>query len=253
MASNPSCAAAAPGGSCRTSCRMGRRRLRPAAPGAKMAPGAACTRNAATRSARAWGAIPSPRRPSSRPRRCSRRKQGGAWLRWREEAQWAPASFPRGDAGSPRAWPRPSRQSEGGGHGALALGGRLRDLRALAARLGGPGVSRPAASRRGGSRGRLAPGERRATPALGLVSHGREPPPMPAFTVWPRRWVVERTIAWVGRSRRLSTEDEYLPESRETLIYLAMSRLMLRRLARQAPAGVPSPQRQGRRGLARAF
>jgi hypothetical protein len=37
------------------------------------------------------------------------------------------------------------------------------------------------------------------------------------------------------------------------MIYLAMSRLMLRRLARQAPDGVPSPQRQGLRGLARAF
>jgi putative transposase len=31
-----------------------------------------------------------------------------------------------------------------------------------------------------------------------------EPPPVPAFTVLPRRWVVERTIAWVGRYRRLS-------------------------------------------------
>jgi putative transposase len=80
-----------------------------------------------------------------------------------------------------------------------------------------------------------------------------EPPPMPAFTVLPRRWVVERTIAWIGRYRRLSKDYEYLPEHSETMIYLAMSRLMLRRLARQAPDGVPSPQRQGLRGLARAF
>jgi transposase len=80
-----------------------------------------------------------------------------------------------------------------------------------------------------------------------------EPPPVPAFTVLPRRWVVERTIAWVGRYRRLSKEYEYLSESSETMIYLAMSRLMLRRLARQAPYGVPSPQRLGLKGLARAF
>jgi transposase len=80
-----------------------------------------------------------------------------------------------------------------------------------------------------------------------------EPPPMPAFTVLPRRWVVERTIAWIGRDRRLSKEYEYLPESSETMIYLAMTRLMLRRLVRQAPYGVPSPQRQGLKGLARAF
>ena len=37
------------------------------------------------------------------------------------------------------------------------------------------------------------------------------------------------------------------------MIYLAMSRLMLRRLTRQAPYGVPSPQRQGLKGLARAL
>jgi hypothetical protein len=76
---------------------------------------------------------------------------------------------------------------------------------------------------------------------------------MPAFTVLPRRWVVERTIAWIGRYRRLSKDYEYLPASSETMIYLAMSRLMLRRLARQAPSGVPSPQRLGLKGLARAF
>jgi transposase len=80
-----------------------------------------------------------------------------------------------------------------------------------------------------------------------------EPPPRPAFTVLPRRWVVERTIAGGGRYRRLSKADEDLPASRESLIDLAMSRLMRRRLACQAPYGVPRPQRQGRRGLARAF
>jgi hypothetical protein len=37
------------------------------------------------------------------------------------------------------------------------------------------------------------------------------------------------------------------------MIYLAMSRLMLRRLARNVPYGVPSPQRQGLKGLTRAF
>jgi putative transposase len=80
-----------------------------------------------------------------------------------------------------------------------------------------------------------------------------EPPLRPALTVLPRWWVVERTIAWIGRDRRLSKDFEDLPESSATMIYLAMSRLLLRRLARQAPDGVPSPQRQGLRGLARAF
>jgi putative transposase len=80
-----------------------------------------------------------------------------------------------------------------------------------------------------------------------------EPPPLPAVTVLPRRWVGERTLAWIGRYRRLSQDDDSLPERSETMMYLARSRLMLRRLAREAPYGVPSPQRQGLRGLARAF
>jgi transposase len=80
-----------------------------------------------------------------------------------------------------------------------------------------------------------------------------EPPPMPAFTVLKRRWVVERTFAWMGRYRRLSKDYEYLTASSEAMLYLAMMRLMLRRLARNAPQGIPSPQRLGLKGIARAF
>lgn len=54
----------------------------------------------------------------------------------------------------------------------------------------------------------------------------------PGFQVVPHRWVVERTFAWFGRYRRLSKDYEYLPESSEAMIYLAMIRLMLARLAR---------------------
>jgi putative transposase len=57
-----------------------------------------------------------------------------------------------------------------------------------------------------------------------------EPPPMPAFTVLPRSWVVERSFAWLGRYRRMSKDYEYLTASSEALIYAAMSRLLLRRL-----------------------
>lgn len=52
------------------------------------------------------------------------------------------------------------------------------------------------------------------------------------FPVLPRRWVVERTFAGLGRHRRLSKDYEVLPETEEAWIYLAMSCLMTVRLAR---------------------
>lgn len=51
------------------------------------------------------------------------------------------------------------------------------------------------------------------------------------FHVLPRRWVVERTFAWLGRNRRLAKDYEALPTTSETWCYIAMSRLMLKRLA----------------------
>ena len=51
------------------------------------------------------------------------------------------------------------------------------------------------------------------------------------FTLLPRRWVVERTFAWLGHSRRLSKDYEYLVTTADAMIYAAMIRLMLRRLA----------------------
>lgn len=50
------------------------------------------------------------------------------------------------------------------------------------------------------------------------------------FKVLPRRWVVERTFGWLGRSRRLSRDYERQAQTGETIIYLAMIRLMLARL-----------------------
>jgi putative transposase len=48
----------------------------------------------------------------------------------------------------------------------------------------------------------------------------------------PIRWRVERTLSWLGQNRRLSKDYERLPQSAEAFIYVAMSRLMVRRLAR---------------------
>jgi putative transposase len=56
--------------------------------------------------------------------------------------------------------------------------------------------------------------------------------PSPGFHVVPRRWVVERTFAWLSQNRRLSKDYERLCATSEAWIYLDMIRLMLRRLAR---------------------
>lgn len=51
------------------------------------------------------------------------------------------------------------------------------------------------------------------------------------FKVLPWRWIVERTLAWLVRHRRLTIDDEALPATAEALIYAAMVRIMVRRLA----------------------
>ena len=53
------------------------------------------------------------------------------------------------------------------------------------------------------------------------------------FQVLPKRWIVERTFAWLVRQRRLARDYERLPDTSESFIYVAMIRLMLRRLAPQ--------------------
>lgn len=49
------------------------------------------------------------------------------------------------------------------------------------------------------------------------------------FTILPKRWVVERTYAWLGRNRRLSKDYEYLPEVSESYLYAAMAKTVVRR------------------------
>lgn len=46
----------------------------------------------------------------------------------------------------------------------------------------------------------------------------------------PKRWIVERTLTWLGRKRILSKEYEHLIQTSESDVYIASIRLMLRRL-----------------------
>ncbi|WP_330838413.1 IS5 family transposase [Actinophytocola sp.] len=65
----------------------------------------------------------------------------------------------------------------------------------------------------------------------------RKPADQHGFAVLPRRWVVERTLSWLMRCRRLVRDYERLPDSHETMVKWAMVGLMTRRLA-------PEPRRR---------
>ncbi len=77
-----------------------------------------------------------------------------------------------------------------------------------------------------------------------LISWGKEqfvwvlelvkrPPAGSGFQAVPHRWIVERTFGWLNRYRRLSKDYEQLTETGEALIYVAMTHLMVRRIARR--------------------
>ena len=56
--------------------------------------------------------------------------------------------------------------------------------------------------------------------------------PPKGFQVLPKRWVVERTFSWIDQNRRMSKDYERLCATSEAFIYVAMTRVMVRRLAR---------------------
>lgn len=58
----------------------------------------------------------------------------------------------------------------------------------------------------------------------------KRPKEQKGFAVLPRRWVVERTLGWLGRYRRLSKDYEELPASEEVIVLIAMINLMVHRL-----------------------
>lgn len=63
-----------------------------------------------------------------------------------------------------------------------------------------------------------------------LVEVVRKPTDQKGFAVLPRRWVVERTFAWIVRCRRLDRDYERLPATSEAMVKWAMIGLMVRRI-----------------------
>jgi len=60
----------------------------------------------------------------------------------------------------------------------------------------------------------------------------KRPDTAKGFLFQAKRWIVERTLAWISRNRRLARDFENLARTARALIYLAMIKLMIRRLAR---------------------
>jgi putative transposase len=60
----------------------------------------------------------------------------------------------------------------------------------------------------------------------------KKPPKQQGFKVLPKRWIVERTFAWLLDDRRLVVDYEFCPKSSEAFIFLSALHRMLRRLAR---------------------
>jgi putative transposase len=87
-----------------------------------------------------------------------------------------------------------------------------------------------------------------------ISKHGRyaievvnRPPGSQGFVLLPRRWVVERTFAWLGRCRIHSRDYERKPESSEAQVQISMIQLMLRRLSEEkhkAPYRYPMPHQK---------
>jgi putative transposase len=69
-----------------------------------------------------------------------------------------------------------------------------------------------------------------------LLDIVKRPEGTKGFLLLPKRWIVERTFAWLGRYRRLAKDDKYLTQTSEAMIRVAMIHLMVRRLPRLVPS-----------------
>ena len=99
--------------------------------------------------------------------------------------------------------------------------------RGLRRKRGGSAQAQKADPRRGGQELGTGVGQG----GQGSYNWQRLMPPK-GFQVLPRRWVVERTIAWICHNRRMAKDYERLCATGEAFVYAAMTRLMVKRLAR---------------------
>ena len=85
-------------------------------------------------------------------------------------------------------------------------------------------------------------GEKVTTATLIAVEIVRKNPDQVGFAVNPRRWVVERFFAWIGRNRRLAKDFEATIDSARAFLYAASVMLLVRRIARASPRRYPASE-----------
>jgi transposase len=66
------------------------------------------------------------------------------------------------------------------------------------------------------------------------VRADQDPPTIPKFTLLPKRWIVERTFAWLGKYRRLSKDYEFNIATSVAMILLALTRNLIKRIVKLA-------------------
>jgi transposase len=228
------CGPAANGGTYRTISRTGAPCATTTISGSGTGPGSRSTRRCAPRTAHGWGARPSPVRRSSTAKRPRRRRAAGSGDTPAAKKVVGRKRFVRVDTEGHTLGVRvvPADWSEqAGGRALLAqLLPHLPRVLKLWAVLG--------------DRGDLGAWLRETFGVeLEIVTR---PPDAKGFVLLARRWVVERTLAWWSRNRRLAKEYEHLLASRTLLLYLAAVQLLLQRLAPHPTARRPyAPPRPG--------
>ena len=206
MPSGTCCAPVVPGVCCLTTGLPGNRSTTTFGFGGELGPGRGFTTRCSPRCGGSWAASPAPAGPSSTASRCRPRRKGASGYDAGKQVQGRKRHIVVDTQGlllAVAVHPADVPDRDGAKLVISKLTGRFPRLSLIWAD--------------GGYAGKLI--EWVATLAGWTLGLARRPGNRHGFEVLPRRWVVERTFAWLGWRRRLSKDYEALPETTEAWVY----------------------------------